>query len=60
MRTDCHTVPTQSLAILPLADEAVMKIVPQTGRFAGKAQVSRVGNAIVFKYPDGTTVRLAV
>lgn len=60
MRTEMHTVPSQSLAILPLAEDTVLKVVPQNGRFAGKAQVSRSGNAIVFKYADGTTVRLAV
>ncbi|WP_136441961.1 hypothetical protein [Pacificoceanicola onchidii] len=60
MRTECHTVPTQSLAILPLADEAVLKVVPQSGQFSGKAQIKRVGDALVFAYPDGTTVRLAV
>lgn len=60
MRTECHTVPTQSLAILPLADETVMKVVPQSGQFSGKAQVKRVGDALVFAYPDGTTVRLSV
>ena len=59
MRTEIHKIAKSSHSVIDMAEDTVMKIVPKTGRFAGKADVHCDTSGLVLRYPDGTSVTIA-
>ncbi|MFZ7092424.1 hypothetical protein [Primorskyibacter sp. 2E233] len=60
MRTEIHKIAKTSHSVITMAEDAVMKIIPKDGRFAGKADFYCDNSALVVSYPDGTSVTLAL